>query len=222
MDIQDFGNKFHWHWCCLHRWQWRGNRHQSHWHRFQKLFHPDLCTHWMSNTFHLYQPLMYKGPASRKRLWIKIKLKLAFKVNYCQEETIFLSLHLLTASGLAATVSLTVKGLCWGNNGLVVVGLSDNNGEERTGGELVINFLFTIFIGFIICRSSTELLLSFLNFPTGIFLLTSIFLILGSADIWINSIDNITIKIFGKLQFNFFMVCIILCMVQIKLIETVT
>ena len=64
-----------------------------------------------------------------------IKLKLAFKVNYCQEETIFLSLHLLTASGLAATVSLTVKGLCWGNNGLVVVGLSDNNGDERTGGE---------------------------------------------------------------------------------------
>ena len=67
---------------------------------------------------------------------------------------------------------------------MVVVGLSDNNGDERTGGELLwINFLFTIFIGFIICLSSTVLLLLFLDLSIGIFLLTSIFLILGSAEI---------------------------------------
>ena len=48
-------------------------------------------------------------------------------------------LHLLTASGLAATVSLTVKGLFCGNvNGLFcgredMVVTSEDNGEERTG-----------------------------------------------------------------------------------------
>ena len=67
---------------------------------------------------------------------------------------------------------------------MVVVEVSDNSGDERTGAELLlINFLFTIFIGFIICRSSTVLLLLFLDLSIGIFLLTSIFLILGSAEI---------------------------------------
>ena len=73
-------------------------------------------------------------------------------------------LHLLTASGLAATVSLTVKGLFCGNvNGLFcgredMVVTSEDNGEERTGvASSGMILLFNILTG--LSRSSLVIFL---------------------------------------------------------------
>lgn len=71
-------------------------------------------------------------------------------------------LHLLTASGLAATVSLTVNGLFCGNvNGLFcgredMVVTSEDNGEERTASSGMI-LLFNILTG--LSRSSLVIFL---------------------------------------------------------------
>ena len=92
-------------------------------------------------------------------------------------------LHLLTASGLAATVSLTVNGLCCGNNGgdVVVDIVSDINGDDSTGAAALsgmINFLLIILIGL----SWFAIVILSILFVIGIFLRTNIFFRLGDAN----------------------------------------